>query len=64
MQCQFRIFCHMSFFSKFVFVFVNFFFSFLVMDSDRFEILSVNEDKTHGTFKFYNEDHTLANILR
>lgn len=31
---------------------------------DNFEILFVNEDKTCGTFKFHNEDHTLANILR
>lgn len=34
------------------------------MNLDKFEVVFINEDQTCATFKFYNEDHTLANVLR
>ncbi|UXI20580.1 glutathione peroxidase [Sarcoptes scabiei] len=34
------------------------------MSTNDFEIIEINDDETCGTFKFFNEDHTLANLLR
>src|SRR5699024_10780332 len=34
------------------------------MDGNNFEVLYLNEDQTCATFKFFREDHTLANVLR
>lgn len=34
------------------------------MDPDNFEVAFINEEQTCATFKFYHEDHTLANVLR
>lgn len=34
------------------------------MDKSFFETPYINDDKTCATFKFFFEDHTLANVLR
>lgn len=34
------------------------------MSESNFEVLYINEDQTCATFKFFGEDHTLANVLR
>ncbi|XP_027205721.1 uncharacterized protein LOC113799303 [Dermatophagoides pteronyssinus] len=34
------------------------------MDKSFFETSYINDDKTCATFKFFFEDHTLANVLR
>lgn len=34
------------------------------MSIDNFEVVYINEDQSCATFKFFNEDHTLANVLR
>lgn len=31
---------------------------------EQFEVVYINEEQTAATFKFYREDHTLANVLR